>query len=725
MPIVDSSSSSPLVVFDLPFLDLTAPGTVTPGSGVNFDLPFIEMTPNAGVQIQGAATFDLPFLDLTVEGRLNADANVFGSAAFDLPFIDLTADGQKLIDAVAVFDLPFIDLTADGTLATAEDFELNIILDILPPSPAGNYIEHWLPRLKVNGSEIPVKGGQYSEGEDSAGATLRVELARISDRSVMVAGASIEFGFGRKVGGAWDEASFQTLITDGTVEGTGHSISLSNGSPTDAFQVTSRSGTNNRFSITPETDLVIYDPLRETLNQVDFDILLDTQGNQYLTELKPIAGLTLHQLFDEVLVDRCGFSGVQTNLPDFPILRADCPIGRSYLASIRGYFGMFEPAIFAVGDEVWIIDTTIVLPSGFPAPRTVEIRHYRTLSASEQILDIDGFLVQYVEDKRSYDYITSRTETFTEENGESGDPDYTETFVEQLWREYRRTSNPGLVLHEELYFERRTTSASGVGTINETRENFNFDSNGRYSFREKTTHARIPDLDNPGEFTLALVNDEKETLHYASHPYQPKSQYVQRREQHVRGLIVIDSENQQLQNDFELDYLTAYRRGNLVEGMATRFGPIKSIIELAEPLRDGQVRVRPVTIDHLSRSVPEDDVQMRPGDVSLNGIAPRQSRVLVLESDDSERTTNRIEAIHAGELPPTHAIPWARRRLKAVKSKNRTIDAQTIGYDAGLRKGMPVTFTGRSETIGTFLIAGRSVPFGREGVFMNLSCKEI
>lgn len=725
MPIIESSSGSPLVVFDLPFVDLEAAGDLLQTGQVNFDFPFVEIDATGSVRRDAAVDIEIPFLEIDANGSVDGVLNVFGQADFDLDLLDIEAAGSSLVNATVLFELEPLEIDANPSMATAEDFELNIILDILPPAPTGNYIDRWLPRLKVDGVEVPVKGGQYNEGDGSAAASLTVELARISDRSLMSSGAVVEFGFGRKVAGAWDEATFLTLIPDGRVQSTDQSVGWQNNHPTDAVQVTARSGSDKQFRVTPETDLVIYDSVRETLNQQDFDVLLDSGGNQLLTELLPVPNLTLYGLLSQVL-GRCGFSGFTTNLPDFPILRADCPIGRSYLESISGYFGMFDPALFPVGNSIWIIDTTLVVPAGFPAPRSVEISDYQVLAIGDRREDVDGFLVHYIEDKRAYDYITSAVKTFTETSGEFGDPDYSETQVEQLFREYRRTSNPGLVLHRELYFERRTTSASGLGTINETRENFDFDSNGRFYRREKTQHSRIPNLNNPGEFTNALVNEETETLTYAAHPFQPRSQYVQRRVQQVRGLIVTDEDNPQLGEPFELDYLTAFRRGNLVESMTTRFGPIRSVIETAEPLRDGQVRVRPVVIDHLSRSIPEDDGQTRPGDVALSGIAPRQSRVLVLAGDDVGRSTGEIRSIHAGEMPPAHAIPWARRKLKALQSKNRTIEAQVIGYDAGLRKGIPATFTGRGgETIGTFLIIGRSVRFGPEGAFMNLTCKEV
>src|SRR5690606_30446795 len=91
----------------------------------------------------------------------------------------------------------------------------------------------------------------------------------------------------------------------------------------DTFSFTGVPSVRAKLAQTPANSVVIYNSQRETLSSADFEPIPDTEGNLYHTQLVPIAGLTLYNLFHQVFVIRCGFSSFQTNIPNFVLGRCD------------------------------------------------------------------------------------------------------------------------------------------------------------------------------------------------------------------------------------------------------------------------------------------------------------------------------------------------------------------------------------------------------------------
>lgn len=730
MPIINSSSNPGLIVgLDLHCLEMTVTGSTVPGSRVNVDLAYIEMTVTAGALVPGSAAVDLDYVEITAQGRINADANVFGEADVELDYLNVTATGKLQQEGLIVVDFDYVDIDVDSTVFQAESAELNLIVDILPAAAAGNYLNQH-GRLSVDGVAVPIRPEwSYREPSDRAGGELQVTLAKTSDRVLITRDSSIKFEIGKYVAGAWDPATAITLFDEGEISVSGHSLGWAEGGPTDTFTFSSASSESAKLSKAPETDLVFYDSSKMTLQQTDFEPLYDTEGNQYLTTLVPDADLKLYDLFTQIFVTRCGFSGWRTNLPDFNISRVDCPFGNGYLEALSGYIGMFDPAVFeaagSTGSEIWIVDTTNALPAGFPAPRTVSISNYRSANSNANHQRIDAFLVIYAEDERNYDYFTTRLEQTTESSGTFGDPGYTETEIDITFREYRKFSNPAVVIKTDITSEIHRTFVNSQN-VHETRESFTYDSFGRVTLRQKFVDALVPNFDAPGDPLQVLnVREEVETFSYKSHPYQARKQYLARRDLNVRGMIAVDSQNQQLGVDYKRDIKSAYRDGYLSEGTTTETGPIETVEETATPLRGGLVRVKYRKTDHLAKQVTEDLTEDRSGDVSMNGLTPTQNRILVFDADNAERSTERVVSFNGGELPLDKLLPLARRVLKKRKTKPNDLQMEYIGFDQTLRKGSTITAQGRGSNLGTFIIVGRTINGSREGVLMTLEGREI
>lgn len=605
-------------------------------------------------------------------------------------------------------------------------FGMDIIVDILP---ADLDPELWLPRVKIDGVEYPIIAGNYARSRDQVGGTLQVELARIADKSAAVMGSLVEFGIGKKVAGVWDESTFEKIMIDGEITGSGFSIGGTPHNPTDSFTIRAISKETSGLGLCPTRDLVMYDSAVQTLNPDDFRVKLDSEGREYTTELKPVANLKLYQVFQEIYVNRCGYASYKTNIPDIPVTQIPFTLGRSYNSAIAGFLGVFNPLFEVIDGQLWIISTDIELPAGFPAPRTITASRYNSLSVNTNASKIDGVWLSYVENKRGYDYIETTNDVKVITSGNFGDPDYTSTLVQKGYRIYKKLNNPTLELRRELYRETQETSAN-VGTISEFREDYLYDELCRLYNRSKLTKAWLPDVNNAGDYDLLDSAEEEEIKTYSSHPFQAGQQYVSRTEMRESGLIMVDSSNPQLGQNFEMPYDEADSKGNLSEGQTTRFGPIKTLIQSMQPQRNGTVRTDILELYHVRNKRVQHPSNEQPADIAMNAIAPEQNGMYVFADENAVPSTARIEDLHAGPLPVDLAVPWARRWINRRRLGNKEVEVSVERYDRSLTVGTVVQVNERdygsgAASLGFYITTGLNIPFGNGFVLTNLVCEEV
>lgn len=686
---------------------------------------FDEMQPMAiSETISVTEAMATPYLSAISETESQVEASLIGgfaliisettsvvSAAFGQPFAAVSETISE-VEALLVNQSP-------------QSAALNLIIDIVP---AVNPIRNSQPRFKVDGVEIPVIGGVYSERENTAGAELEVRIANLANIVDMIEGSVIEFGFGRRIAGVWDESTFETLISEGILESVNRTVGWQNNRPTDSCTVRCSSGLKNSYEQTPATDFILYNSDLQAIDPDELEITFDTEGRQYFVELKAVSNLTLYKMFQEIFVVRCGFTKFVSNIVDYPIGRVNCPMGRPYSESVKGYFSQQQPVIFPVGTEIWIIDTSMLLPSGLPAPRTIGADWYKTLSWSSERSKLDGVFLHYTETKRDWDYVTIRNEVNAYDVGNDLD-----ILDERQFREYRKLSNPTLVLFEELSKESRIVSGGvGGGTLSESREEYFYDSQGRKTQRNKVEYQRLPVyVADDVSSLLVKTLEETEIWRYSPHPYQPLSEYVSRHEFRSSGMIAKDEVNVMFGEPYYETYQQAVQRGNVTQETLSEYGQIGTRIERFEPQRNGHVKIDVWGWNHVQNIQTENYSETVVGDIATNSLSPQQNRILVLDDENATRSTGRLEDIHAGEMPLPIAVPWSRRYLKQKKMKGRKQNVSVVGFDNSLGRGLPIALTGREpgggslEELGNYIILGRSCPFNSEGVQMNLTCKEI
>lgn len=643
--------------------------------------------------------------------RLNGEPNVFLQA---LGTIDSTASAamRRRIKPYAAGAISFFS-TANKTVTEQENSSLQLVVDIRPAAPASKYIEQ-KARLTVDGSPIPIKSFQYQEPRRAVGANLSVRLARLSDKNSIARNSVIKFEIGTKRAGVWQ---WVTKFDSGELTGKDYSIGWATNQPTDTLSIRAAGDLNKRLSRTPATDLIFYNPAKTTLSQTDFEPIYDTSGRAFSTQLAA-ANLSLHYLFDQIFVTRCGFDSVETNIPNYQISRADFGFGSGYLSGIAPLVGMFEPVFFVRGNVLWILDTTAILPAGFPAPRTITPTAYRGLNLSESHQKIDALLLSFSETDSAFDYFTTRLEQKTEESGTYGTLDFTRLETSRTIREYRKSSAPALVVKTDVRDETKSTYDYQLNLIGRETNQFFFDAFGRQTRVQKRIEGRVPNFALPNNpVQLLTVREETALTVYAAHPFEPRRQFQKSFIRQIRGLIAVDAENEYLDAPFKQDFTDAHRAGNLADGITTEFGPLKTVTETQKPQRDGTVKIETQTVDHVRGIVINPASETRAGDVSLNGSASKQSRVLVFAEDNAVRSTERVEPFAVGQLPLVFAAPLARRRLKKRQSKTGDVSFDLIGFDETIERGTILTAVGRSaENLGAFLIEGLTVTGDERGI---------
>lgn len=642
------------------------------------------------------------FSSFSAVGRTGADdANRFGRAT--LTGASLLHPAAALIrSAVAVFGGESL-LVARARVNQSERSTLNLFLTIAPDFVA-RLARVASARVAISGgADIPIKSFSYNETSGVAGIDAGFTLARPRDRAAVEAAAAYNFDI-------YDGDAWVSMFAGGRRIQNDFSFAFNDSRPSDSATFSTAAPVAQKFELAPVSNLTIYDGARLTLNEGDFETLFDTDGNPYFQQLEQKAGLTIYDLLQSVLVNKCGFAGFRTNLPNWNVRRADFPMSQSYLDGIAGHIGMFNPLFFVANNVVWILDATGSLPSGFAAPTPLDASRYKSAQLSQTNEKVDGFTMSYSTDETAYDYTTEIVETdAVDTTGNPFSPAYAETHRFRRIRNYFKYSQPLAPVRTETLSETTTVKAMspGLRDINTETEKFFYDSFNNLKRIEKEIFALIPDLTNADFLPVwTRIKDVVSRFYYRPDITDPRRQILWRSNELTTGLIGIDTENKALNQDFKQDFSEANRAGNLKDGMTTEYGAIKSVNETIRQSKSGQLKYKVQTTDFLTTppSVNNSTTDARAGDVSLNALTATQKQIVVL-APGAIRSNAKLQSLSVAELPLIFAVPLARRRLANRTKRSGSITL--IGFDLTLRRGAMVNLFDRDGfQVGTFLIEG-------------------
>ncbi len=656
--------------------------------------------------------------------RLNSEANIFAQSLIGFG-IDTVANAN--INASLIANIKFdVGVETDITASEAEKNEVQLTIDVVLPRSTSQYQEY-KARLLINDIEIPITSINIDAPKNSVGETMGVTLSRPSDKSLLVEGATFELQVGEVIDGT---PNWITLVSSESYNSKQYGIGWGVNQPNDQVTFSTSSYILDKLNRSPSRDIVFYDPYSFDLSANDFEQIWDMQGNLYLTTLIPIASMNLYDIFQQVFVDRCGFTAFKTNIPDYHIKRLDIAFTNSYYSAVSSLIGIFEPLFFEKDGVLWIIDTTMTLPPGFPDPRSVTTSDFRALSQSKQQDSIEAFKVSYSEDSLGWDYYTYEIRTDTNYSGSPGTFNYVNTSVQTKTREYRRNSNPGIIIKTDVESITTTRIDSFGHILSLVVEKLTYDGLGTEIKRVIASSQYVPiymgtDVSN----SLELLTTTVSKTTYAQHPYEAFKRYKKRVVQEVTGLFYIDPDKYLGDTDYKQLYSDAHLSGNITENGRRSTGPVSTRIESTIPLPNNEAERKieewnfmvdpPVLVlDKIDREV---------GSIGIDSVVPRERKIIVSTTDVVVLDDKRKSDISIGEIPITIGIALVRRLLDKRKNKNHQLDTEIIGIDWAIHRGSTIKAIGRNtDDLGNYMIEGYQITLsdlGKPEQYINMSLK--
>lgn len=643
---------------------------------------------------------------ISARGRLGSEPNIFGSVSM----IGSTTIGGNSAPIVAgkVNLSTGTTISAAGRIAAADKSTLTLIVNVIP-NPNAGFGDTISARITADGVVYPIRAFNYDEPRNAAGQTLELTLQRPGDRAAIIAAGSFKFEI--YTAGIWIE-----LFNSGIRSSTGYSFAYAEARPNDALSVSTIGPISAKLNKSPLENLTVYDSARETIRAADFRVIYDTEGGSHAQELHPIAGLLLYDLLQYVLVTKCEFAGFVTDIPNYPIRRADFSKTGTFLDGIAPHIGAFKPLIFIRGGNVWILDSTEKIPAGFAAPLALNANNYKSANLNSAELNADGFVVTFADSELDFDYTTDREVVDdTDIIGVYGSPNYQQIRRKRTFRDYYKISNPLIPVRTDKINETETLEALVNGTlltVNETIENVSIDSFGRLATIRKDVTGLVPDIRAVGfpaiQKTLSL---EKTAFNYIPDLMIPRRQILGKTVKEISGLVLSDPVNEHVGKPFKQTFIDAYRAGNLRsdELLVIAFEPIQTVIETNTQNAKGQTETRTRTTDFLTNppTVINATTDARAGDASTNGASSAQNTIIVLRAGHV-RTDGRLLDLQVGELPLKYATPLARRMLANVRQATGSV--VLTGLNLAFQRGTVFELFDRDGfSIGSFIVEGRSI----------------
>lgn len=720
----------PVVVFD-GGTDFDISPSVSPTFAFNFDgNSDLQVFPDIGVPV----TFD-------GDSDISIIALVNGEITINVP---VTFDGDSALQVLPVLKVSGLmlfdgnsDLEITPNVLLAEEASFTVFVDILDSAfaPVGNY-RNYNGRLTIDSVEVPIQSFVYNAPRNSLGSQLSVVLQKPLTTQ-FTRTSDIKFEIGTKATPA-SSYVWQTILENGALDGSQYTISFNAnrpvGVPNDTLTFNSVNPTSDRLKRAPRVPKIYFDSQRVTVeNQFDLqNALRDEDGNAIIPTVQDFANLSLYDLFNVAYVNGCGFSSVQTNIPNYFVARADFTIENGWHGGIAPLIGMYEPIYFTVGNVLWIIDKSNALPSGV-TPRDITVSDYRTITTQIPSTEpIDALIVSHSSDFADFDFVTTRIEQETNESGTFGLGNYTRTETTRTINEYRNTSNPVQILREVTTGVETTTLDAALQIIGrETQQDF-FDGSGRKTGHNRTVEALVPRLDFDGTLGLLTILDEVCNISYKPNPVDNRQSVQDLVITKQRGLIHIDNDNTYLGSAFKSPFLDAHRSGAIdaEANQASEFGAIKTVSERFEQLGNGQVQVKVKTVDHIRNTVTNGISAPRVGDGSL-ARSQNEKRRTILFFDDDATEIQSTQEFSTGELPTSQALALARRKLNRLNNPPQSSTLELVGIDFLIRKGSVIRAKDRAaQNLGNYIVEGFRITGNGLGtpahiVTMSLECEEI
>ncbi len=664
----------------------------------------------APIEIDGATGF-------SVSGSV-VTFTIFGSATIDGK-TNLIISGFAA-NAGAIILSGKTEIAVSGFVKLA----LSIPEPILNELPVGAFAKHYYAArlFDGDGNTIRFSSATIERPKGQIGTRISIRVAK-KDLSLITGDKTYTFQIGTRETPTGAVVTWQTIIEDGELDSRSFQLGWGNNAPADSLEFGTIEPLANKLNRHPTQTEIYYHRGRTEVDPSDVETTKTTTGAAFSVQAIGINNLTLYRILDKVK-SALKFDAIITNIPNFEVTRIDFSYRNSYLQSVAGLIGVFEPIFFCVENTLYILDKTAAIPPEF-TPQAVTAAQFSgwQIQTAENPF-IDGFEISYIDDSSQADAYLERSEETLSETGTFGEANYTRTTTTRTFRDWFHTDAPEQILRTDFIRELREIHKPipplllSLTKVGEETENHIYDAQGTRASTEKEIYGFAPDLNNSQIHSLLLTDSEVQNVFYKTDPRNARRKIQYKTETITSGLIAIDGENPYFdesgdETPFRQDFRRAHEAGNLKTGMTTEFGVIKTVVETIVPFGQNQYQVVQEGVDHVRNQPFRTISEPRSGDLSINAIGGRSRQIVVLRDGiflSGRGNFGGVESLNVGELPLQFAVRLAERKLANRRARKQSGSITIIGYSPDLDRGTFFrVFDRENNSYGKFLTEGLRV----------------
>lgn len=651
--------------------------------------------------------------------------------------------------------MPFI-IEFNGTpeVASTEEYFLACLFTVVN-SPSALTTRRFRAKLYVDDVEIPIKSASWNVADTNPAGSLDIELARLSDRTAFTRTAEIRLEAQEYLTGSW--STIKTYCDGSLLAASNYKLENNGNNPNDSFSVSVLPLLKQRLDQGPDQLVILYDSAKTTIDEDTLETVPNIDGTEGTVTLEDIADMTLGSVL-EYVAKEIGYTNFKSNINHevWPLTRVDFPAGQPYWNTIAGIIGNHEPKLSVDSEDHLVIrDGTL---TDYITSRAMTLSHFKSVNLNRTIERFKGCHLTYQLKDRGWDYwefnVRHKNQWFEGLVGQY--PLVTTEIWEQV---FYKNEFPNAPVDRRTLKEYFHTYADAFTLVAASGEVFSY-TEGQILRRDKREFGLVKSPDSwtaynsafipaptagfsasfggPEESytsasdatwgeSLVLTRTERETFAYKAHPFQADSIYIADHDHWVKGIITIDSDNQQLGEDFEQPLARAQESGNISTGQGARWGTTDYKGESQTILADRKVLIRqrgntPLNSSGLSYQDGED---VRVGDIEIQILKPTTKNVYITEGADSTATLWR--SIHGGEAPLIVLQPLC-IRLNKKQDYPGGIQAPLPTYDETMEIGNVISpnVDGRtSASLGIFEVVGYTDTFHEEGFLTEITARQI
>jgi hypothetical protein len=568
-------------------------------------------------------------------------------------------------------------------------------------------------RLLIDEEEYPISNLRYSAAEGTLGEQCRFDLADPTQVIPDSGEVSVQIGVENPNGVEWAD-----LIVEGQILASTETIKWA----ADGKGITVVNKVGEKWDLSPTQQIVVYDP--EEIDPVEE--VGTVQGELVDEDYLPIepvfipkADFDLHTLLRYIYVDRLGFAGVVTNVPNYRMNVASIGVTQSFHSVAANELAVFEPKYFMnAAGVLFIIDPQGTLPPSLPV-RRMALKHYVDFTRSRQ----RGRLVNAVILEWTDNFVTgaseptARTEQDYVEIGTYGTEGWQRTVTTRhIYDFYEDPDRPTAVTRSVVYRVVSNVSAIADGltrvvSVDDQEDLYKYDYRLKIGYNKTVKlYCTLPGL----SAKLRTVQTEASTIVWEQLNSTP-GEFVKRWESiEIRGLV-LRTYNDPDDPGQGATYKSIYNANRLDEipeeeedgTTLLTDRPISTQIDAFRVTGKDQIEVNSQRIDHLREHRPADlnKTFQHTGTIQVRGNGPTSltTRMVITRGTEPRRTP---VVLNAGNVPLSVARTLAERILDREGQEPETAAVELSGLDLSLRRGSLRRALDRDEVEHLLFITG-------------------